>query len=296
MMRRFWMGFLALGLLLGGCGGSGPGSGGTNTTVLGTVYDSATGDLEVQGAIVAIGGVTGTTTTVDQASATRPVGSFALSGVPTGATTALVTAPGQAPQTIAFQPAIGPGTNAGLSLYLNIGQLRGRVLGPDGRPAAGAFVYVQAETAVDPRQTALDGSFLIENVPIGSATITAILGPAAGSKTVTVGKGLLEAGDLTLVDDPNPNPVGLPRTIFGKVTIAATGEPAGNVDVLLSVGGVQVEQVKTSTAGDYAFYVPVGTYGIRATVPGGAYQDATATIDVTNPSVPKVANLSLLAR
>lgn len=284
-MQRYsrWFVLITLALwplvLLSGCGGGGGGGG--STTVVGKVLDSRNGDNPVAGATVAIGGASATTIAD---------GSFTIRGASGGATTATITAPGQQAQTIAFSPPVAASgsTNVG-DLILNIGQIRGRVLTPQGQPAVGALVTVIATG--DNVLTGADGRFQVDNIPSGTTDVTAVLGTASVTRQVTVGDGVTEIGDLTLVDDPNPNPPGQPKTIQGTITLS-DGASATGLTVRLLRNGVDFEQAATNAAGGYEFYVPVGTYGLRVSKPG--YQDATGQVTVTNPATPVQADLTLV--
>lgn len=284
--------------LLCGCGGGG-GGGGAKTVATGIVRNSAAGDIEVGGATVVIGGVSDVTATVDNASATRPVGTFRIENPTVGAKTAVVTLPGQAPQTIGFRPAIAAGTNADITLYVNIGQVAGRVLGTDGKPVAGAFVVVNTALGSATATTSADGTFLLENIVEGDAEVTASQGPANVSRTVVVGKGLLDVGDLTLVEDDNPNPPGSADTIVGKVTNATGGAAIPGASVILRRNGVQVETTTTDAEGKFGFLRPVGTYSIQVIAAGFVDGDSgvfSLTSANTPPNVPLRVDVALTSR
>ena len=306
--RRALLAGMTAGLiaLLSGCGGGGGGNPGGNTsasnTVIGTVRNSAAQDIAVGGATVTIGTTTGTTPTTAQASATNKVGTFSLSNVAVGTSTAQVvfqntrqTAAGVSQtftdtQIIAFTPPVSPGTNAPIDLFVNIGQVTGRVLLPSGAPAAGAYVTLVATG--DPVQADAKGYFLFLNVPKGVTQVSAVLGTQSVVQGVTVGNGLVAIPDMKLVDNPNPNPPGVPSDIVGKVS-AASGPLAG-ANVLLSRSGVQIEQATTSADGTYSFYVPAGDYSV--TVLQDGFQNGTAAGTVSNPNVALALNVTLVAR
>ena len=261
-------------LLAGGCGGGGGGGGGSDTTVTGRVLDSRNRDLPVADARVEIGGAS-TTTEAD--------GAFTLRGARVGSNTAIVTAPGAEPQTIAIPTPIEAGSNGPFELIINIGQLRGRVLTAQGQPANGALVTVI--TTGDNVTTGTDGVFQIDHLPPGTTTeVTAVLGTASVTKPVTIGNGVTEIGDLTLVDDPNPNPPGLPRTIEGTVRNGPNGPVMPNVSIELLQNGAPRESTTTDAAGNYTFYVPVGTYVVRASLAG--FNTVEVPVTVTNPAQP----------
>jgi len=298
-----FVGALVFSLTLAGCGGGGGGGSDTTTTTTGTgggggivtgrVLDSADGDAPVGGATVRIGTVSGVTTRVDQASADNVTGSFRLQNVPVGATEAVVTVAGNT-QTIAFSPPIANGANGPIELIINIGQIRGRILDTDGRPAANAFVSILSTG--DNVQTAADGMFRVDNIPLGATEVSAVKGTSSATKPVTVVRGVTEAGDLRLVADTNPNPPPVPYTIVGAVRLSdspAASAGAGTAVALLR-NGVQIEQTQADAGGEYRFYVPVGTYAVRGVRNG--YQDAQVPAVVTNPNTPLRADLTLTKR
>lgn len=264
---------------LAGCGGGG-GGGGTGTTVAGRILDSAANDQPVASARVEIGGAT-TTTGTD--------GAFTLRGARTGSTTATVTAPGVEAQTIALPAPVTEGSNGPFDLIINIGQIRGQVLTPQGQPASGALVTVIATG--DNVTTGADGAFQIEDLPAVETEVTAVLGTASVTKTVTISNGVTEVGTLTLVNDPNPNPPGQPNTLVGTVRSAGSGGPLANVLVQLLQNGVERERATTNAAGDYGFFVPVGTYVLRASGTGLSTVEGTAT--VSNPAQPVRLDITL---
>lgn len=279
---------LVLALGLTGCGGGGGGGGGggasSNTIVRGIVLNSADSDRGLQGATITIGGKSATTRTVDNASEATPVGSFEIAGPASGATTAVITPVGQAPQTVAFEPAVQSGATLEVTLYVNIGQIRGRILLPDGSPAAAGFVTVSTPTDVFTVQTNAQGIFLATEVQTGEANVSIVQGTASAQRTVPVANGLNEIGDITLTDDPNVTPPGGPFTLTGRVSIN-NGLFAAGSNVILTRNGIQIESTVTDANGRYSFYVPVGTYGVRI-VRSGFVEVERNDLVISNPSVP----------
>lgn len=271
-----------------GCGGGGGGGGSRSASVRGIVKDSANGDEPVEGAQVTIGGATATTRTRDNSSADNPVGSFELSNPSTGADVATITFSGGGSQQVAFEPSITSGANPELELFVNIGQVRGRILLPNGQPAPNA--RVTASATGESREAGTNGTFLLQLIPVGDTEIFAVQGTATARKTVTVGSGLNNVGDIQLADDPNPNPPGRPRTIFGTITLQGVGNVSG-VTVLLLRDGTQVESSFTDAEGKYSFFVPMGNYTVRALSTG--FQDGTATANLTDAASPIQVDITL---
>lgn len=274
-----------------GCGGGGgPGGGGGRTVVRGIVRNSTNSDEPVEGARVTIGGVSAVTRTVDNASSENPVGSFEIVNPAVGARVATIEIgnPVTDTQQVGFEPPIVSGTNDDLELFINIGQLTGRVLLPGGQPATNARVTVAATG--ETRQVNSDGTFLVQLIPLGSTQLFAVQGTATATQTYTITPGLQNVGDIQLADDPNPNPPGQPRTIFGTITLQGAGNVAG-VSVLLFRNGTQIESTFTDAQGKYSFLVPAGNYSLRVISTG--FQDGTANITLTDPNVPQEVNLTL---
>lgn len=298
MQRGMWAVFSAVLLCLAGCGGGG-GGGSVRTLAYGFVRDSANNDQVVEGAVVQIGTARATTVNRDNASETQQVGSFRVENPPVGARTAVVTVPGRPPQTIGFRPAIKAGSNGEYEFYVNIGQVGGRVLGTDAKPAAGAFVVVTGENGSAFTSTEADGSFLVDFVLPGDVVVTASLGPANVSQSVTVGDGLKDVGDLALVEDDNPDPPVSAPTIVGTVTDASSGAAIGGAAVLLLRDGIQVETFTTDSQGRYEFLRPVGNYRVRILAAGYLDGEGTGfalTSANTPPNPPFRADFTLVQR
>jgi len=270
-----------------GCGGGGGGGGNPTGEVTGFVLDSLASDQGVVGATVTIGGASATTVTG---------GAFDVKGAKLGTDTAVVTVPGVTPQTIAFQPAVAPGTTQDIVLTINIGQIRGKVqvVATNGQtqPAANATVVDQG-TGIS-TLTASDGSFLLDPIPTGSASVLFVAGPASATQTIAVGNGLNDIGTVTLHDPGVTPPPGIPNpSVKGTVTLADTSGVAPNTAVILFRNGVQFDSITTDVNGKYGFYAPAGAnYTIQVVRP--TYQTSnSAAFSVTDPSVPVTIDVTL---
>lgn len=294
--------------VLTGCGGGGkPGPGTPSSTVSGIVRDSAQGDVQVENATVVIGGVSGTTVRRDNVTTGNDVGTFRLVNVPEGVNTAVITflntrviddttTPPKTEtftdtQTVAFTPPTIRGGNGPYEFFVNIGQVSGRVLLPDGKPVAGAFVSIAPDGFIT--ETDAAGNFFVENIFPGTIEISGVIGTNSATKSLTIGSGITATGDLTLVSDPNPFPPGFPATILGKVT-ANNGASGAGATVILSRSGGQIEQVVAGATGDFSFYVPVGDYSVRVLKDG--FVDGTASGAVTNPNTPLRLDVAVVQR
>lgn len=276
--------------LLAGCGGGGGGGGSASNTVRGIVKNSLDGDKGAQGVPVTIGGVTATTRTRDNADLSHPVGFFEMQNVPVGTRAAVIKLSDTNTQTVAFTPVVTSGVNKDLELFVNIGQISGQILLPDGKTgASGAYVTVTATG--DTAQTDSAGFFLLSFIPAGATDVFAVKGTASGTKAATIAYGNNDIGTVTLTDDGNTNPPGSPYTLTGTVTVPGVGTPA-NTNIILFRDGVQSETALTDAQGKYFFYVPVGSYSIRALRSG--YKDTNSpTFTLTDPTAPVTTNLTM---
>ncbi len=285
-----WVSVLSIYLVLfclpfiGGCGGGGGGGGSSSSgaSVTGTVQDSTNGDAAVVGAKVVIGGGSATTDST---------GAFSITNAAVGATTATITVSGGSPLTVGFTPSLAKGANPALALFINIGEIGGKVLLPTGGPAVGAFVSNSVDG--DSLSTASDGSFLFTEVPIGATTLNFVLGTASATMSVNVVNGLTTISPVTLVESTNTNPPAAPYDITGQVVLGdLTNGAVAGTQVFLLLNGNQLESTTTDANGDYSFYVPVGSYTLQFA--RSSYVTGNATVSVTKPSTPvTVATVTL---
>lgn len=281
----------SFGLLLAGCGGGGGGGGGNNATtrVRFLVKDSEAGDTEVEGATVTFGSQTSTTRTVNNANATNPVGSVDFVNAPVNTRTVTVTPVGGTAQTLAIDPPLGAGDNGTIEVFINIGQISGRILLPNGQPSINAFVTVTATG--ESVQVNQNGTFLINFVPKGATQVFAVESTASKTVDVTIGNGENALGDIQLVDDPRQDPPELPYTLKGVVSVTGVGTPSGTT-VILERNGVQIETDSTDNFGAYGFFVPAGTYTIRLIRP--SFQEiVTPPFTLTDPNQPVTQDFTM---
>jgi hypothetical protein len=139
--------------------------------------------------------------------------------------------------------------------------------------------------------TRADGTFLIQNILPGNVEVTAVNGTQSKVQGVAVGKGVTNMGDITLVEDPNPNPVGQPRTLFGKVALAPDNRTGSGTLLVLLRNGVQFETQTANSEGNYQFYVPVGSYTLQTVRDG--FQVSSAPIALVDANKPIEQNFTL---
>lgn len=269
-------------VVMSGCGSGGPGD--LQNIVRGIVLDSASSDAPVAGASVTIGGKSGTT---------AADGSFSVSGASLGSSTASVTTTGQTPQTIAFEPSVGPGTLDGLVLTLNIGQIRGRVTLAN-QPVVNAVVTETGSGFFV--TTNADGRFLLPNILPGATSIVVVAQSASATRNVTVVNGLNDVGTIALAEDTNPDPPGPPAgTLIGKITLSdqASATAGAGTTVFLLRNGVQIDQALTNPNAEFGFYALPGA-GYSLLVRKNAYKDASSDVfAITDPSTTLRKDLTL---
>jgi len=290
-MKKLFLIFVLPLLLLAGCGGGG-GGGGT-FTLTGAVEWISTGGSPSPAATVQVGG---------DSVGTAADGSFVLT-VPAGSSSALViyTPTGGSPISTRFD--FSP-----LTSNMDLGTL---VIGPESISVKG-FVKSGSTGAAVPNalvsfagRTALtdaSGAYTLTNVAYDSAKVANFLNiegtvianqflvahfhptNAAVSSTATV-------DDILLVPVSGSEPPGIPATISGTVTPAASA--TGTTLTLLS-GSTPVRQVVLdSTSNVYRFWIGPGTYTLRASnsTNGKSAPDAPVTVSSTEDSITKNVTL-----
>lgn len=276
--------------LVAGCGGGGGGGGGstgTTISILGRIIWIENGGAPSPQATVRIGERTTLTNTVD--------GGFNID-VPAGASSLTVST------TIAGTPIIRTFNFPAASASVDLGDLfigpsevsiTGRVVdSTNGTGVAGARVSIAGRTAV----AAANGTFTITQVAYSSTSLSVFLGlqgTASGTNYFTgffsppagaVG-GVVDAGSVSLVPTGGDSPPPLPTNL--TVTVAPSGS-SSSVEVLLA--GTVIRTGITDAAGKASFWLPAGTYTVRATK---AAQNGTAPVTITSPSSQTSVNVTL---
>lgn len=290
--RLLCMAIFALTLtLLIGCGGGGGGSGGggtgTTVSILGRIIWIENGGAPSPQATVRIGERTALTNTVD--------GGFNID-VPSGASSLTVTT------TVSGTPIIRTFTFAPATASVDLGDL---FIGPsevsltgtlvdsaNGTGIAGATVSIAGRTAV----SAANGTFTVTQVAYSAASLSVFLGlqgTAARtgyfsgffSPTSAAVGGVVNVGSISLVPTGGDSPPPLPTNL--NVTVAPSGSGA-TVEVLLS--GTVIRTGTADSAGKAAFWLPAGTYTVRATK---SAQNGTTPVTITTPSSQTSINVTL---
>jgi hypothetical protein len=276
--------------LVAGCGGGGGGGGGstgTTVSILGRIIWIENGGAPSPQATVRIGERTTLTNTVD--------GGFNLD-VPSGAASLTVST------TIAGTPIIRTFNFPAAAASVDLGDLfigptevsiTGRVVdSTNGTGVAGARVSIAGRTAV----AAANGTFTVTQVAYSSTSLSVFLGlqgTASGTSYFTgffsppagaVG-GVVDAGSISLVPTGGDSPPPLPTNL--TVTVAPSGS-SSTVEVLLA--GTVIRTGTADAAGKASFWLPAGTYTVRATK---AAQIGTAPVTITTPSSQTSVNVTL---
>ncbi|MBI2843852.1 MAG: carboxypeptidase regulatory-like domain-containing protein [Armatimonadetes bacterium] len=153
--------------------------------------------------------------------------------------------------------------------------LSGKVVDVDGRPVQGARVALGTKNAT----TAVDGSFTLTGLVIGSGTLT-VQHDNYEIYTLPV---TIVAGQNTLAEDVVMAPVsgtppeGSPRTMEGTITLAGGSNPSG-VNVILLASGIQQDSMLTGSDGKFYFWAPQGTYTVRAAKSGFVPQEQQVVV------------------
>lgn len=277
MIRIVWA--LLVALVLAGCGGGGFG---TSYTVTGLVVLVGNGQPPSPGATVQIGERTINTATDGSFSLSAPAGttSLLITYTPTGTTT---------PVAFRFDfPALTANTDLGDFV---IGPNKISVAGvvrstADNSLLSGVLVRLAGRTAT----TNASGQFSLADVAYDPASAGGFLGlegragrsgfftRAFNPDAEPVG-GVATISDVLLQPDLGDAPPGTPFTLEGIVGPAdATG---ATVEILNGASVIRRQTV----AGDrrFSFWLPVGTYTIRAFRPANPTGAGTQTVTLTSP-------------
>ena len=263
-MNRILCLLVVLLLAIAGCGGGG--GGGTPAEeffVDGRVLDVATGGPVNPGASVTIAGNSTTSDIID--------GFFSVDA-PAGTTSALV-APVQAgygAYTFTFSPTSGDVDLGDLWVGPERVTVRGTVRDSiSNLPIAGATVRFAGRQAT----SNASGVFNLTEVAYASSNLGVfwgILGSASAAgyfsaefstSGITAASGVVNVGDVMLQNAGDDDPPGTPYNLWGNVT--PTGDAPGST-VELRKSGTLFRTYTVSGDGRYFFWVPAGTYTVRA--------------------------------
>ncbi|MCS7265063.1 MAG: carboxypeptidase regulatory-like domain-containing protein [Armatimonadetes bacterium] len=143
-----------------------------------------------------------------------------------------------------------------------LAKISGRVInGETSEPIHGATVILEDKRAT----TDEEGNFAIFNAPTGLRTLR-----VEHPQFLTFSENLLINGDplLIFMFAPSDLPY-LPFTISGKVTLQGETNHSGvRVEARRKVDDVVVDAANTTVEGNYALWVPPGTYLVRASIQG----------------------------
>jgi hypothetical protein len=162
------------------------------------------------------------------------------------------------------------------------GTLKGRVVSLTSGVPIGKFTIKVGVTSRDFETT--DGAFTMEGVgrllTEGSATAD---GYEEKSFTIEYDQsGVAAGGDVRLAVSAGTDEPPEPSTVRGTVKLSDSNDSTG---VLVEVVGTQ-EEMTTGADGAFAFWLPVGTYTVRASKEGYKTQTKQAVLaDPNNPVV-----------
>jgi hypothetical protein len=285
---------LSLPLFLAGCGGGGGGGGGGSpVTVTGKVLRAETGLAPNPAATVTIGGQTATA---------GADGTFTLNNVSSSTTTATISAQGT--QTLTLPITLtAPGPNNLGDIYLSDtgynATVTGRVVtqvNGQAQPVGNANVVIAGQHTV----TATDGTFTLNNLPVGLGTVNGIFGKITATGfddkliTADILRFPLTAGSNPLGDILMGLPIGNvpppPYTITGTVTVKGTA--TAGIEVALAANGVTLGTTTTDSNGHYFFWVVPSTYTLTA-IQGSATQQTNVTLNrLDTPVTASTINLT----
>jgi hypothetical protein len=190
------------------------------------------------------------------------------------------------------QPVIGRGRND-IPQANSTGTIVGTVTAPNGAPLAGVQVVATQQGAIVQRaQTDASGFFVLAPVPPGATTVTAMLGSASASRTLTIIAVARFTLALTLapVNQPPVANAGPAQTVFIQQTVTLDGRASSDPD-----GGPLTFQwsLVTTPAGSRATlsnptasqptFVPdlPGIYTAQLLVNDGAVNSTPGTVTIT---------------
>ncbi|MBL8087150.1 MAG: hypothetical protein JNM85_03650 [Chthonomonas sp.] len=283
-----WIGalLLTLVLVLAGCGGGGGGGGTTSfVNLTGVVTYLSTGAPPSPQATIQAGSRSTKSNASD--------GSFVMSAASgTSSIVILFQVPGGGTQTMTytFAPATGDLDLGELFVAPETVTVTGKALAAaDSAPVPGATVrfagrstttdssgtYTLTDVAFD--STALAAFLSLEGTVIKSgffpATLSANAGPSSGVVTID---------DIFLSADIGVEPPGTPSTVDGTVTPGVVGGTGTVVQLVHS--GTVIRSVTVGSNGKFGFWVPVGSYILRASNSASGKSSGDVTVVLTSPT------------
>jgi hypothetical protein len=273
-------------LTLVACGGGGGGgassTGGGTQSIVGRVVDIGTTGPVTPAPTIRIGGLSETANSSD--------GSFSIDAA-FGSTSAIVDASGAGYGTWSFPV---PNTTDAIDLGdLYVGPQRVTVRGTvrnaiTNDPIANALLTFAGRSAL----TNSSGQFSMPEVAysntsqtgfwgvFGRAEATGFFASEFSANGQTASSGVVTVDDVLLVPATD-DPPGFPYNIYGQVLPSATG---GGLTVELRQGGSAVRTVTSSPNGTFYFWVPAGTYTIRA-IKSGSFAESNVSLTSQNQVV-----------
>ncbi|MBS1724004.1 MAG: hypothetical protein JSS66_13750 [Armatimonadetes bacterium] len=289
MVNRFFLASLVL--LLAGCGGGGGGGGGGTAMVnlQGRVIWIETGSGTNPASTVRAGQNSTTTDVID--------GFFefaAASGTTSVTVTYVPSSGGPIVRTFNFPAATNDVDLGDLYVGPQVVSLKGRIVSAaDNSAVPGATIAIAGRLAT----SAGDGTFSVDGVAYSAANPAVFLG-LDGLVTATnffarhfspeslATGGIVQIGSIALTPEGSNDPPPPPFDVQG--TASPVGQGAGcQVDILQ--GSTLLRRVNADGAGKYTFWLPKGSYTLKATQGSDVAQ---TTFSVTDTTVIKTVNVS----
>lgn len=162
--------------------------------------------------------------------------------------------------------------NATLPVDPTAGALKGKVVSSAGLALNGVSISAASPSTTQTTTTGLDGTFMIQNLPVENYTVTyALNGYVSATQQVS-----LQAGQVIDLGTIKLNPVPDQGVLQGTVTDRDTGQPIAGAGI--DITGSTNASVLTDALGKFNVLVAPGTITVSAVATGYAAVSGTTTV------------------